>query len=119
MDVRCEKCLTEYELDESKVTAAGVTVKCTNCGNLFKIKRRAGSVPPPVPTSDDDRAWVLRSPDGETKRFRELTTLQQWIVEQRVGREDMISRTGETWKRLGDIAELATFFEIVDRARLA
>jgi tetratricopeptide (TPR) repeat protein len=63
--------------------------------------------------------WVLRSPDGETKRFRELTTLQQWIVEQRVGREDTISRTGETWKRLGDIAELASFFEIVDRARLA
>jgi predicted Zn finger-like uncharacterized protein len=119
MDVRCEKCLTEYELDESKVTAAGVTVKCTNCGNLFKIKRRAGSAPPPVPAPEEDRGWVLRGPDGEHRRFRELTTLQQWIVEQKVTREHEISRTGETWKRLGDIAELTSFFEVVDRARLA
>ncbi len=119
MDVRCEKCLTEYELDESKVTAAGVTVKCTNCGNLFKIKRRAGSVPPPLPAPDDERMWVLRGPDGDVKRFRELTTLQQWIVEQKVTREHEISRSGDTWKRLGEIAELASFFEVVDRARLA
>src|SRR6266571_3236572 len=119
MDVRCEKCLTEYELDESKVTAAGVTVKCTNCGNLFKIKRRASSVPPPLPQPEEGRAWMLRGPDGEVKRFRELTTLQQWIVEQKVTREHEISRSGDTWKRLGEIAELGTFFEVVDRARLA
>jgi len=121
MDVRCEKCLTEYELDESKVTAAGVTVKCTNCGNLFKIRRRTGTTPPPVPVdppppADAEKMWVIRSPDGETKRFRELTTLQQWIVEEKVTRDHQISRSGESWKRLGDIAELGTFFQVVEKA---
>ena len=121
MDVRCEKCLTEYELDESKVTAAGVTVKCTNCGNLFRIKRRSGMTPPPAPIeppppADADKMWVIRSPDGETKRFRELTTLQQWIVEEKVTRDHQISRSGESWKRLGDIAELGTFFQLVEKA---
>jgi predicted Zn finger-like uncharacterized protein len=29
MDVRCEKCQTEYELDESRLKPGGVTVKCT------------------------------------------------------------------------------------------
>src|SRR2546422_756490 len=43
MDVRCERCNTEYEFDEAKVTEAGVTVKCANCGNLFKVRRRPDS----------------------------------------------------------------------------
>src|SRR5215470_616625 len=124
MDVRCEKCHTEYELEESKVTEAGVTVKCTSCGNLFKIKRK-GAQPPPRPpelpptTADSGGMWLIRSPGGENRRFRELTTLQQWIVERKVTREAEISRTGESWKKLGEITELASFFAIVDQAQAA
>ena len=40
MDVRCEKCDTTYELDDSRVTDAGVNVRCSNCGNLFRVRRR-------------------------------------------------------------------------------
>jgi predicted Zn finger-like uncharacterized protein len=40
MDVRCEKCMTVYEFDDSQVGENGVTVKCTQCGNLFKVKKR-------------------------------------------------------------------------------
>ncbi|HRC58380.1 MAG TPA: zinc-ribbon domain-containing protein, partial [Kofleriaceae bacterium] len=40
MDVRCEKCSTEYELDEARLKPGGVTVKCTNCGHMFKIRKR-------------------------------------------------------------------------------
>ena len=40
MDVRCEKCQTECELDESRLKPGGVTVKCTNCGHMFKIRKR-------------------------------------------------------------------------------
>src|SRR5687767_4880279 len=119
MDVRCEKCHTEYELEESKVTEAGVTVKCTSCGNLFKIKRRGAQPPtakPPELPADAGAMWLIRSPGGEHRRFRELTTLQQWIVERKVTRECEISRSGETWKRLGEIAELSAFFAIVDQA---
>src|SRR5512134_1989982 len=120
MDVRCEKCHTAYELEESKVTEAGVTVKCTSCGNLFKIKRRGGTTPgvkPPELPADVGAMWLIRSPGGEHRRFRELTTLQQWIVERKVTRECEISRSGETWKRLGEITELAAFFAIVDQVQ--
>lgn len=120
MDVRCEKCHTEYELDDAKVTEAGVTVKCTSCGNLFKIKRRGAQSAPRVESpSDSGTTWLIRSPTGENRRFRELTTLQQWIVERKVTRDCEISRSGETWKKLGDIAELASFFAIVDQAQTA
>ena len=33
-----------------------------------------------------------------------------------MSRDDEISRTGEQWKRLGGIAELASFFHIVEQA---
>jgi len=161
MDVRCEKCMTVYEFDDSKVGEQGVTVKCTQCGNLFKVKRRERTaelalgavaarspayVPPaanvpstqrttvpgipmiskqptrtpqPTPTAQphiEPGGWMIRVRSGEIYRFRELTTLQQWIVERKVTRDDEISRTGDQWKRLGGIAELASFFHIVEQA---
>jgi len=64
---------------------------------------------------DEDTAqWMVRQTNGNTFRFRELTTLQRWIVERKVTRDDRISKDGQSWKRLGDIAELATFFQVVD-----
>ena len=89
MDVRCEQCQTEYELDEARVTEQGVTVKCTQCGHMFKVRRRAGTPPPaPIPTAAPPPAalagapsvWLIRNNIGEIRRFKELTTLQQWIV---------------------------------------
>ncbi len=160
MDVRCEKCQTEYELDEARLKPGGVTVKCTNCGHMFKIRKRSitnvGAPPPepprtrpvssrpptparpapvvpstaeakradsvigePLPKSEanDDRHWLIRLENGEQKSCRELSALQQWIVGGIVTRESLISRSGKTWKRLGDIAELAQYFSIADEAQ--
>jgi len=155
MDVRCEKCQTEYELDESRLKPGGVTVKCTNCGHMFKIRKRANTNVgvPAVPAADtrarppsgkqphvpqpradsmgdaplrisdtpsgpsSERQWLVRLENGDTKTCRELATLQQWIVAGIVSRESLISRTGKTWKRLGDIAELGQYFVIADEAR--
>jgi predicted Zn finger-like uncharacterized protein len=163
MDVRCEKCQTEYELDESRLKPGGVTVKCTNCGHMFKIRKRAATnvgvpaaaastpsgptaAPPPEPprprapskqprpetpspdsvtdvpsgpmtASGGDRQWLVRLENGEQKTCKELATLQQWIVAGVVSRESLISRTGKTWKRLGDITELTQYFVIADEAR--
>src|SRR5262249_27259768 len=64
-----------------------------------------------------DRQWLLRLENGEQKSCRELATLQQWIIAGVVTRESLISRTGKTWKRIGDIAELGQYFNIADEAR--
>jgi predicted Zn finger-like uncharacterized protein len=155
MDVRCEKCQTEYELDESRLKPGGVTVKCTNCGHMFKIRKRTNtnvgmpvvgepprprtsSSKPPVDATTDripradsvladgeqgsgpnqtERQWLIRLQNGEQKSCRELATLQQWIVAGVVTRESLISRSGKTWKRLGDIGELAQYFIIADDAK--
>lgn len=43
MDVRCEKCQTEYELDEARLKPSGVTVKCTHCGHMFRIRKKSST----------------------------------------------------------------------------
>jgi predicted Zn finger-like uncharacterized protein len=152
MDVRCERCKAQYLFDDDQVTPAGLTVQCTNCGHVFRVRKkelvvtvpvkpdevqgapllataaapRPGVAPPPAaspgashpaaPEPDRPREWRVRQANGNTFTFRELTTLQKWIIEQKVARDDEISHSGEQWKRLGNIAELASFFQVVEAA---
>ena len=138
MDVSCPRCKTEYEFDDARVPDSGVTVKCTSCNHVFRVRKKSAptlttSMPAlvaPAPKVGDEtiparsqqappvtREWKVRQPSGNIFSFKELTTLQKWIVERKVSRDDEISLTGEAWKRLGNIAELASFFQIVDDAK--
>lgn len=132
MDVGCPKCQTEYELDDARVTEDGVTVKCTSCGHVFRVKKKqlvvtlptrgdppidlSSGTAPDLPPSPPSREWKLRQASGNVFPCRDLTMLQKWIIEGKVARDDQISLTGETWKRLGNIPELASFFQVVDDA---
>ena len=44
MDVRCDRCQTEYELDDESVTDAGASVQCTTCGHTFIVTRTGATV---------------------------------------------------------------------------
>ena len=50
MDVRCDRCQTEYELDDASVADGGASVQCTNCGHTFVVARErpAGTPTPQV-----------------------------------------------------------------------
>ncbi|MFK7991335.1 MAG: tetratricopeptide repeat protein [Sandaracinaceae bacterium] len=103
MDVTCERCGTEYEFDETLVSDRGTTVKCTNCGHLFKVFRpdAAGSQP---------KTWTVRTSAGRTLTLGSLKELQRLITDGQLSPQDRISRGDEPPKHLGDIAELSTFF---------
>ena len=109
MDVTCERCGTEYEFDETLVSDRGTTVKCTNCGHLFKVFR-----------SEQDgsgaKTWSVQTGDGRVRTLRSLKELQRLITDGQLTEHDLISRGGDEWKRLGDIAELATFFAAASAA---
>ncbi len=148
MDVRCDRCKTQYTVDDARVTEAGVTVRCTQCQHTFIVKKKAwavtmpvkpgqeappsislGAEPPPPPAAPAstepaaepprEREWRVRQASGNVFSCRELTTLQRWIVERKVTRDDEISANGQTWMRLGNIPELASFFVLVDEAQRA
>jgi len=105
MDVTCERCSTEYEFDETLLSAKGTSVKCTNCGHIFKVYPRV--------EGDGDRStstWRLRRSDGSTDAIDSLRELQRRISSGELKPEDCISRGDEDWKDLGAIPELETFF---------
>jgi predicted Zn finger-like uncharacterized protein len=118
MDVRCDRCQTEYELDDASVTERGASVQCTTCGHTFMVSRpRAEFTPTPSPTTETAApSWVLTTEEGKVHRFRDPTTLQKWIVERRVGRNDRVTAPGASARRLGDMDELRPFFDLVDQA---
>jgi len=118
MDVRCDRCQTEYELEDDSVAETGASVQCTTCGHTFVVSRRkADLTPTPGPTTEMAApAWVLTTEEGKTHRFRDPTTLQKWIVERRVGRNDRVAPPGAAARRLGDMDELRPFFDLVDQA---
>jgi len=103
MDVRCERCSTEYEFDDALVSGRGTTVKCTNCGHKFKIRRRDGDF------SED--FWNVQTGDGRTLVFTSLRELQRAIQTRLVDRHDMLSRGGLPPKAIGQIPELSPFFD--------
>src|SRR3954468_20449916 len=117
MDVACPQCRTEYEFEDARIPDDGLTVKCTQCSHVFRMKKQAPAPMIPGPGDDPGREWRLRQPSGNVFNFKHLTTLQKWIVERKVQKQDEISLTGDSWKRLGDIAELASFFQVVDDAQ--
>jgi predicted Zn finger-like uncharacterized protein len=123
MDVRCDRCQTEYELDDESIAEGGASVQCTSCGHTFVVGRQdrpggkapvaAATTPGALPTTS---SWMLTTEEGKTHRFRDSTTLQKWVVERRVGRADRVCPPGGTWRRLGDLDELRPFFDVVDQA---
>ncbi len=142
MDVRCERCRANYVVDDARIPEAGVKVACTQCGHGFLLRKKVLAVAVPLKTGDGDvplpvsdltpaagpagppgngadrGTWRLRQVSGAVFPFRELSTLQRWIVERKASRDDQVSsgRGEEAWRRLGDIPELRSFFSLVERA---
>jgi predicted Zn finger-like uncharacterized protein len=106
MDVTCERCGTEYEFDETLLSGRGTSVKCTNCGHVFKVYPKA--------QADEDRAtstWRLKLEDGAIDTIDSLRELQRRIGCGDLTPDNEIARGEEEWKTLGSIPELETFFQ--------
>lgn len=104
MDVQCERCKTEYEFDDALVSGRGTTVRCTNCGHQFKVRKAEASEP------GADR-WMVRTASGQDLTFLTLRELQRAILAKQVGRGDLLRRGNAPPRTLGTIAELEPFFE--------
>ena len=106
MDVTCERCGTEYEFDETLLSGRGTSVKCTNCGHVFKVY--------PSAEADADRTtsvWRLKLEDDSIDMIDSLRELQRRISSGELTPENQIARGEESWKPLGSIPELETFFK--------
>jgi predicted Zn finger-like uncharacterized protein len=116
MDVQCDRCRTEYTLNDAVVSARGTPVRCTTCGHEFKVYRapdlrsRAAAV--------EGEVWVVTTSNGQEFRFATFRELQNAILSKRVLREDLLSRNGAPGQNLASIAELEPLFDRASSSRL-
>ncbi|HEV8547722.1 MAG TPA: zinc-ribbon domain-containing protein, partial [Polyangiaceae bacterium] len=103
MDVRCNRCGTEYEFDDDLISDRGTTVQCTNCGYQFKIYPERTAVVSP-------ERWVVRLTTGREHVYTSLRDLQRAIGDRKVGPKDLLSRGNQPARPLGAIPELEPFF---------
>lgn len=123
MEVRCDRCKTECKVESTSAIGPGTAVQCRDCGHFIVI---GSPLPPADPgqaasgaSTTDDVEWLVETVHGRSLRAPDLATLHRWIIERRVTREDRISRDGKLWERIGEVADLVPFFDIVDSAERA
>ena len=106
MLTRCTHCSTEYVLEDASIPATGLSLQCSECNQVFGVLPTQG---PPAAAS----TWQVRLLSGAIYEPGDLATLQRWIIERRLGRDDLLTQDGSTWQRLGNIPDLGPFFAAV------
>ena len=82
--------------------------------------RPAAPPAPAAPTTPPENAnSVFLKQDGKVYLVRDWATLQRWIMEHRVGRDDMVSEGGVNWDRVGGRPELGSFFAAMEKIEAA
>lgn len=102
MIVRCANCGTEFSLDDRHIKPEGAAVRCSVCGHVFRARGEGAGA--------GDRPWQIRTVDDDLFTAPDLATLRLWITEGRLHPDDVVSRTGRHWVRLGEMPELAEAF---------
>ena len=118
--VVCNQCGTEYTFALNSALSANQSFqfRCTNCGHRFSVNQeRLEEDRAPEAASEVESATMLLRVGSDVYRVSGMATLQRWIVQHRVGRDDRLSTGNDQWETLGSLPELSQFFEVVDQAR--
>lgn len=101
MIIRCTKCSTEFALDPSQVGPEGVTLRCSVCSHMFHAEPDPEAMPAP---------WKLATVEKHLSTLPDLRRVLEQIVGGLLRPDDQISRTGQSWLKLGELPELSTLF---------
>lgn len=105
MDVSCPQCNTLFELQDSRLSVGSVTLECSECNHRFRIQAKFENL----------KRWMLRSiSNGDILYFNTFDTLYQWMMSQKVSKQDEISRSGKKWTSLESIGEFTPVFQVLD-----
>jgi predicted Zn finger-like uncharacterized protein len=99
--IRCTKCSTEFALDPSQVGPEGVTLRCSVCSHMFHAEPDPDVAPAP---------WKVATVEKHLSTQPDLRRLLEQVEDGRLRPEDQISRTGQTWIKLGELPEFSSLF---------
>ena len=144
MNIQCENCASHHDLDPPEwVIASGrpFRFRCSNCGHsqmanppssleMTPQSLAQAATPKPAqprtsplrpvqaPSSDQSDSVFLKQ-EGKVYLVRNWATLQRWIMENRVDRDDQVSEGGVKWETVGSRPELGSFFAAIEKLEAA
>jgi hypothetical protein len=104
--------------------------RCSSCGRTFTTRfeedddredtnaeptTSRAPAPPPTEAPSQGPGMLLKQ-EGKVYHVKDTATMQKWIVERRVLREDLVSIGGVRWEPVGSRPELEVFFQVVEQA---
>src|SRR4051812_23202862 len=108
MQVNCSKCNSPYYLSDRQ-TAVGY-FSCDACGALNPLPSAPTGTRSSLSVTASSKDWHIHRAGGQRLSFQGLAALQGLITSGQTTADDLLSRDGKKWKRLGDIGELEGFF---------
>jgi predicted Zn finger-like uncharacterized protein len=128
----CDSCRTEFEVElPESFKHRAMKFRCSSCGRTFTTRfeeeeREDTEIEPtgtvtrtPIPQPVESKApgpGMLLKQEGKVYHVKDTATMQKWIVERRVLREDLVSIGGVRWEPVGSRPELEVFFQVVEQA---
>lgn len=108
MDVSCPRCDAVYEFDLNRLRGGAVTLKCSQCDHLFRLEG------PGALLDESQRRWMVRQHEsGDILYFVGFDTLHRWMMEGKITAMDAISRSGNSWRIIGEIGEFSPIFQVL------
>ena len=131
MRITCDSCRTEFEVQlPETLKHRSMKFRCSSCGRTFTTRFEdehedteldgtgTGTRTPPPQAVESKAAGpgMLLKQEGKVYHVKDTATMQKWIVERRVLREDLVSIGGVRWEPVGSRPELEVFFQVVEQA---
>ncbi len=103
MIIQCKKCRSKFNLDESKVKDKGIKVKCSVCGNTFRVYPEPEEALKETEKSLEPEAKEQFAPEheggeGDQEPVEEIMLDEEQKEEQEQEPEQMISVEELSWK---------------------
>jgi len=97
MNVRCERCKIEYELDDHAIGDHGQSVMCSTCGHTFFVSRAR---------RDCQSGWMLLECDGTQTPIENMEVLKETVLSGQISPDDFVRQGEGEWQRIADIPDL-------------
>ncbi len=134
MQVKCDRCGQNYEVNDSRISPQGAKIKCPSCANIFvvrpaktaaaaqepasnpndsavklqtPIKPKSAAEPKPEPPKVEEDEWRIQNM-GLTYTFHDLESLHNWLGGRPALDGVKIAHNKDDWKELGDYPDVMT-----------
>ena len=134
MQVKCDRCGQNYEVNDSRISPQGAKIKCPSCANIFvvrpaknaaaaqepasnpndsavklqtPIKPKSAAEPKSEPPKVEEDEWRIQNM-GLTYTFHDLESLHNWLAGRPALDGVKIAHNKDDWKELGDYPDVMT-----------